>query len=802
MVYRTLFIGASALALTAAAGVAQAAAADASVSEVVITADKTGLLERKPSDTVLGLAKPLIETPRSATFISDVTLERYGIETIDKLTAVSPGTYTASYYGVPGSLNIRGTLAENYFRGFKRIEDRGTYSTPIGDAAQIEIVRGPPSPIYGPGKVGGMLNFIPKSAKDEGRFLTEPTAEVTATLGSYQKKNLTGQFGAPVKIGGVEGGVYAYGELEDSHSYYRGIYPKRQIGEVSAQFDLGGGWSTAFDAMLFHSSGDVQTPGWNRLTQDLISHRNYITGRNTTLVDSNHDGRLEPGEVSPGGFYPFTTSLYQAYFGFPPGADPRFALNSVGAGTVAKLSPRTVFISQNDFSRTGTATFYYDLVKDLSSDQSIKLQLFSDTLSNKRFVSYGFPADYHAWTAEARLTYNFSLDAPGGFATSKSFVGAAYRYYKGRKKETFDSGLIALDRRDLSVGATPTDIFDDPFSADTVTGLGWENDNHSRWSDAGLFATTDVGIGRLDLILGGRYDDYAADSTDTGIFAFCGSHCSASGDKGKWTYSTSATYKLGWGLMPYITYAEDAALEVQQAGDLKPGDIAGGTFVSNSSLAETGVKFQLLNRTLVGSLALYRQKRTQLSGLTSIAQPTVGQGFEYEFRYLATDNLSFTLAGDMQHTEVIGPDHSVVYLPTYAVGAPGVIGYGGAFLTFDFSKWGGPPGDYSYTLIPNAVASLFGAYTSNTHAWGQAGATLGVTYASQTAVLVPHGVRYPAYAVVNTSLFYKHAAWEATLNIDNLFDQLYFTPDQDTYANVGALPGRGREWRVTLKKRF
>ena len=131
------------------------------------------LLEKRPSSTVFGVDKPLIDTPRSASFISDTTLDRYGILTIDKLALVSPGTYTASYYGVAGSLNIRGTYAENYFQGFKRIENRGTYSTPIGDAAQIEIVRGPPSAIYGPaaGKVGGMLNFIPKSAEVDGAFI-------------------------------------------------------------------------------------------------------------------------------------------------------------------------------------------------------------------------------------------------------------------------------------------------------------------------------------------------------------------------------------------------------------------------------------------------------------------------------------------------------------------------------------------------------------------------------------------------------------------------------------------------------
>jgi iron complex outermembrane receptor protein len=793
-----LLAGASAIALFAIAGAANADPdkPKPSDAEVVVTADRAGLLERRPNDTVMGLNKPLLETPRSASFVSDITLERYGIQTIDKLTEVSPGTYTASYYGVPGSLNIRGTLAENYFKGFKRIEDRGTYSTPIGDAEEIQIVRGPPSPIYGPGKVGGMLNFIPKSASIDGHYLTTPTAEVTATLGSYDKKNVTGQFGAPVKLGIFDGGIYAYGEVEDSKSYYEGINPKRQLGEISASFDVGSGWSTNFDTMLYHSTGDVQTPGWNRLTQSLIDNRTYTTGHNTVLVDSNHNGVLDPTEVSVGGFYPFTTSLYTAYFGFPPATDPRFVLNA-GVGTTT-LSPRNVFISPVDFSNTGTATFYYDLVKDFGNGDKLKLQLFSDDLSNKRFVSYGFPADYHAWTYEGRLTYNFDLSAAGGLITAKSFVGTNYRAYEGRQKETYDSGLIALDRRDLSVGATPTDTFASPFNGGS---LGWETNIHSHWTDAGLFATTDIAIQNLDIILGGRYDDYTAASQDTGIFAFCG-HCAAAAGKTRWTYQASATYKLPWGIMPYITYDQSAAMEIEQAGDLKPDNVFGGNFLSDSSLAEVGVKFQLLDKTLVGSVAAYRQKRTQLSGLNGVTQPTVGQGVEYEFRYLATSNLSFTLVGNFQHTEIIGPDHSVVYIPVYTAGVSGVNGYGGAFLTFDFSQWGGVPGNYADTLIPDAVASLNATYTSNTYAWGQLGGTLGATYAGQTGVLVPNGVHYPAYTVANLSLFYKRGPYDAILNVTNLFDKLYFTPDQDTYANVGALPSKGREIWLTVKRKF
>ena len=145
--------------LTLLAGVASAAPGDppptdpapaAASNDVIVTADRAGLLEKRPSSTVFGLSKPLIETPRAVSAVSAVTIERYGIQTVNDLVAVSPSTYTASFYGVPGSLDIRGNFADNYFQGFKLIENKGTYTTPLGDASQIDIVRGPPSPIYGP----------------------------------------------------------------------------------------------------------------------------------------------------------------------------------------------------------------------------------------------------------------------------------------------------------------------------------------------------------------------------------------------------------------------------------------------------------------------------------------------------------------------------------------------------------------------------------------------------------------------------------------------------------------------------
>ena len=797
MSLRRLLLSASLLTLAVASGAhAEAQVADQVDTVLVLARDKAGLLEKQPSNTVFGIDKPLIETPRSASLVSDVTLERFGIETLDGVSAVSPGTHTASFYGVPGALNIRGTLAENYFRGFKRVENRGTYSTPIGGAARIEILRGPPTPVYGAGKVGGLVNFIPKSARDEGRFLAEPEGQVTATFGSSNKKLLTGQSGAPLNLGAVEGGVYAYGEVEDSHSYYRGVYPRHQTLELSADFDLGNGWSTAFGGMAFHSDGDVQTPGWNRLTQDLIDNRTYITGRDTSLVDADHNGRLTPNEV---GFYPYASALYLPYYGFPA-TDAAHTLDT-GVGA-ARLNRHTVYISRADFSETTTGTLYFDLAKDLGGERTLKLQLFHDTQDNKRFVSYGYPSAVDAKVSEARIT--LALPTTVGPVSAKTLVGGSYRRFEGRRRESYNSGLIAIDRRDIAFGATATDTIDSPFT-DEAGGIGlkWENDNRSTWNQSGVFFTSDVEAGRWNLILGGRYDHYDVESQDNGFLSYTIAG-RQSDDRDKATYSASLTYKAPFGLMPYVSYAKASALEMSQAGDIAPSLVADGSWLSNSDLAETGVKFQLLNGTLVGSLAAYRQNRTQLS--TTVSPPTVqgtrAKGVELEVRWLASERLSFTFTGNSQRTTIKGPDASFQYIPAYTASVAGANAYGGSYVVWSFAGLPGRGGDYAYTLIPKSVVGLYGAYTSKGHDWGQAGATLGVSHVSQTAGTVQNAVRYPAYSVVNGSAYVTRGPYTAELNVDNLFDTFYFTPDADTYANLGALPGKGREWRVTLKRTF
>lgn len=778
------------LAASVSALLSTTAQAQTAVDAVTVTArDPAGLLERQPSDTVFGLSKPLLETPRSASFVSAATLDRYGVRTLDDLVEVSPGAFTDSYYGVPGSLSLRGTLAENYFRGFKRVENRGTYPTPLPAADRVEVVRGPPTPIYGPGKVGGLLNFSPRTARVENRYLSKPTGELELSGGAYGLKRAAGQIGLPANFGNVEGGIYAYAEAEDADSFYRGVHPSHQLGQLSAEFEMQNGWSMAFGGMAYRARGYVQTPGWNRLTQALIDDGTYVTGRDTTLVDADGNGRLTPNEVGKGG-------LITGYFGFTPSPDPRFTLDT-GVGTT-KLSARNVFISPRDFSDTDTQTAYADIGKTLGPG-ALKLQFFYDALDNQRFVSYGFPAAYHAHVSEVRAGYT----APFAFGEIKGqgSVGGSVRGYRGTAKESFNGGNISLDRRDLSVGATATDIFDDPFSAEPGgAGLTWETDVRSHWRDAGVFGVADLGWKTLSLTVGGRYDGYRVTSRDQGTVVFGPTPGRDYSDqKGDWTYSASLSWKAPGGFMPYVTYAEASALELNQAGGVAPSLIIGDSWLSDSLLTEAGIKGRLFDDALTGSLAVYRQARTQLS-LNNSVQGTRGHGVELELRWLASRHLSFTFAGNLQKTRIKGPDGSFVVVPPSAVGVSGPNGYGGAYALYTLSTL--VKGDYVNTQIPRSVVSLFAVYTGAAHDWGQVGGTLGVTRASHTQGVIPGAVRLPAYGVVSASAYVQRGDWRLAVNVDNLFDKLFFTPVADVYANVAAVPSVGRTWRVALKRSF
>jgi len=776
---------------------------DAAVEEMVVISerDKAGLLEKQPSNLLLGIEKPLLETPRSATFVSDETMAAYGVTTVDDLAAVSPGTFTSSFYGVEGALNVRGLLAETYFHGFKRIENRGTYQTPLGATSRIDILRGPPTSNFGPGKVGGLLNLEPKTAKvsEEAGYMTDVSGQVTGTLGSYDKKNGSFEVGIPLNFGDTGGGVYVYGEIEDSESFYHGIEPEHQLLQTTAQFDTMGGWTYGGGAMYYNSDGYVQTPGWNRVTQSLIDNGTYTTGQNTGVIDANSNGYIDRSELPPGGL-----THAPECFGF---CDVPLVYRQLDTGVgTTQLSHRDVYTSDADFSSTETLTLYGDLIKTFGNGSKLALQMFYDSLENQRFVSYGFPADYDASTTEGRISYSFDVKATTVPINAKFNVGTSYRYYEATKKESFNYGGIALDRRDISVGATPTDTLGSPFIAGS--GYDWDYNNDSTWDDLGFFAMGDFDLDdKMTITLTGRYDSYTVDANDTGALCYCTPGAQSDND-GAFTYSAMAMYKAPYGIRPYVTYAETSAIEFGQAGDVSPTNIANKNWLSDGDLTEAGIKLDAFDGVLTGALAYYLQHRTVLDPVGGGVDETEGRGVELELRYLATKNLSFTFAGNVQKTTFLDSYDAFYYFTPATFGYNPADYYGAGLVGYSFSGIAGITGNSYYSgeiedrRIPEVVASLFGTYTTDTYDWGHAGSTVGVRYVSSTAGLAATPVKYPDYFLVQASAYVDFADWRVAFNIDNVLDEEYYTPLQDLYGDVAVLPSKGREWRATATYRF
>ena len=72
-------------------------------------------------------------------------------------------------------MDIRYEASDNYFRGFRRINNPGAFNT-IVRGGHLEILRGPVSPLYGSGSARAIKLFT-KTAKRKRFTISEPMAD-------------------------------------------------------------------------------------------------------------------------------------------------------------------------------------------------------------------------------------------------------------------------------------------------------------------------------------------------------------------------------------------------------------------------------------------------------------------------------------------------------------------------------------------------------------------------------------------------------------------------------------------------
>jgi len=778
------------------------------IENLIVVSDRVGLIEDRPTDSVYGLTRSSLLTPRSLSVISETTIDRYAIQDIDDFVTTTPGAFGGSFFGVPGAITLRGSQSELYFRGFRRAQNIGLYPTPLGNAERVEIVRGSTPIVYGAGRIGGLMNITPNTIS--GAADDEIGGEVTVTLGNFGRFNATAELDMPFEVAGRATGLSIYTEYEDSNDFFIGREPQHELIQASFSHDLGGGWDVEVGLLYFNSTGYFQSPGVNRLTQDLVDNGTYITGRDTDIQDLNGDGQLNPAEIDAvvGTFFGASnirTFIDFGVFGFPDA----YALDT-GVGT-AQLDPRNIFLSPGDeIQNAETITIYGDLSKEVGNGIA-KLQLFYDSADSQNNVSYGFASQQDIEIFEVRGSITQEFEVSDAFSADVHLV-ASYRSYDSTLQEHFLSGYLVLDRRDLIFGPTATDIFATPLTDSTIP---WDEINDSKWSDTGIGLIVDFTfLDQISLLLGGRYDRYKVEAVFSGATSF-GGPTEGETTEGDFSFNASLSWNTGIGVVPYVTYAEGAEPIYNAAGGINPGPAANDEILFGSELFEAGVKWELLDGTLVGSLAYYEQERGIVDpfGNQNIEN---SEGVEFEFRYLVSENFTITGAATFQDYNIApvgacgsGNGEFVVLPPTHptvnAFGQTitGAQGYGGLFSALNASCLPELQNGYERNIIPNRLFSLFGTYTSDEFNNGMlVGATLGGTYVSETGGKIENAVVFPDYVVVRASAFLAYGNFSLTATVENMLDQRYFQPLQGVYEEVAALPGRGRTWSITGSVKF
>ncbi len=789
------------------------AMAESEMEEIVVKGD-LGSLPGERVDSVFGFEKSILETARSASTVSEEMMDRFNMQDIDELIVLAPGTFTQSFFGVAGALDVCGTAGETYFRGVRRLDNPGNYPTPIGASDRVDIVRGPASPIYGPSKIGGYLNFNPKSARIEetGSYIEERTGELSYSGGSWDRSVLTAEVGGPAEFGGKPLGYYVYGEVEHSGSFYSNA-PGVDQSLVQASFDMDMSDTVRLQfGGMWHDYKGSQNAGWNRLTQDLIDNGTYITGTPIPL-DTSGDGFISHDEYYAGNINPFAlyaffgqkdidlATLSDASFGFDY-ENSNMGLQNVGTTT---LPMHATLIAADDTLENQVTTLYFDIDVDLAGNWSLTNKLFYEAYENLNENAYGFSQFHDSSVIEDQLILSGVFE--GDSMTTSIQISPSIRHTKFKHGDDYYNEYFS--RRDLT---GPSTALDRRVLSTRID---------SEYSEYYVGDYTDLGFGvmvdfthesGLSLLVGARYDsidmevmtpegktqsDAAFTSSEGGIDVPVNK---ASDEPSGVSWTASLSWSTPVGLVPYVTASEQSTVIAGQGSELQVGNVYTGAAFDSSELIEFGLKGSLLDDRLYFALSSYEMERVDFSAQSiTVNQAVKTEGTEFELRWVVNDNFLMTLG----YSNV-----EALMLATIAAGSEfSFLGAEDLPLIDPALLWGGQvgglisvgPSKGVRAGMPETIMSVTGTYDFGN---GMA-MSASVVDVDSVASGQSFAVTLPAYTLVNLSVSYEAEDWGLIVAAKNVTDERYFRANfPDLFGTTVVLPELPRHYQAKLTYRF
>ncbi len=773
------------------------------VDELVVSAqrvaqenpdDPFGLLTSTPTDLVFGLTRSLQATPRSLASIDETAIDLYDIESTDDFVAFAAGMQNASFFGIAASPDIRGSLADVYFRGVRRLVNASGWVTLVGATSRVDLVRGPASPIHGPGAIAGYLNFVPKTARAEnGRFLSSPTGALSITTGAWNRRQLEAEAGGPVNLAGSPGGFHLFAYWEDRERYYEYLPNNTQRmlqGSLVVDVTDTLWFETGFQ---YQKWGGSEAAGWNRITQELIDSGTYLAGAPLVNLDTDGDGAIGQREVtalSPDNRLNIFTP-YGSGVGLFDNEQERQALR-LDPSTVrlVQIGTDDCLCSPSDDGAAESLALYLDAFMQVGSHLEVTQKLFFDYGDRHILSSYGFSQAHNSRLLEERVEFRWKARSLGPVGLSL-VVSPSIRYYHTRALQDF--GFEYFDRRDISRPPSPLDVrhasLSDPIA------YPYNRNVETEALNAALAQLADISLGRFSLLLGWRWDNY--DVTSENAPTAYGSRepgVKVSNRQSETAWNASLSAELGR-FRPYVTIARQPVILGGQSGEINTRNVRTNP-LNVSALEELGIKYQDASGRLFASLSRYQQRRRQYSDQTGENLALYGEGTELEVRALVGKRVGVFMTATNARVERRPLTSKFIFASPALTGFAPEDQYGGAVTTVL------PANDSRFRDRGGIPESVYSGGISYSFDWGLI-ANMVATRVSHTYSGVGRSVKLPAYTLLNLSATYERGPWIWRLSIRNALDERYFqSAFPHIFGDVMVVPRLPRYWQLSLTRNF
>ncbi|MEO7599706.1 MAG: TonB-dependent receptor [Opitutus sp.] len=788
-------------------------------SETMIESSSTLLPNSRPVDSLYGFGMSLRDTPRGVTVLTPETLAQRNIKDVYDLPAVVPGASVTNYYGVPGIPTTRGLFTSLYFNGMQRVWNRNGYPTSFGSLESMDYVRGPAPGNYSAASPGGFVNFLPKSP-----YFDRQRGSIKLSYASHDEINVQADIGGPLLIAGKPAAFRVSLTNQEADSYYNGI--KNDYISVYGSLKM-----KVTDTISIFTGGEYyrhrakENPGWNRVTQDLIDHDNYVFGSPvndltaTSLTINLPSGKsftfanTTPGYVNRAALEtasPFggtRGNFNGSYFALPGGfsqsgfrpalvaasADATALYTYLGkinnpTGATVKLDGSQVLSDAADYTNADTYLAFFDTVFTSTGNLKITNKMFLDAYKRDKVSTYGYGEYGKNLTLEDKLIFEQRFAAMAGI---NLVYGASVRWEDSVAKTEFT--VEPFNRRDISAPPTLNDTLRSGGQRDILGRTFWDpfGSYYSKLLTAGVFLTPEVKFTeQFSVLLSGRWDNASWKwGVPFGLGADFNSGPRKNGGKSYTNYSISPVYKITPNLSAYASYQKGTSFQ----GYYVSGSIsAGDANYQESSLGEVGLKMTSSDNKFFAGIDYFYQELVNFDTRGGQATPQRGHGVEFE----STAELAKKLSVAMN---VTWQEHFYRTATIPGGFVPLTVQQLTQFAGIYTSDFGGRlnPGGARYG-IPEWAGSVFVKYDLG-NGWGVSG---GPSYNTSVWGNPDKTLRLPAFTLWSASIYYVQPKWEVSINGQNLFSARYFYAYDSFAANSIILKGEPASVTAMFKFKF